>query len=81
MSGNSGSRKGRVIIMDEVDGMSSGDRGGSQELLQIIKSTQVPIICMCNDRQSPKIKTLAQYCLDLKFRRHFCLTKDVLDNR
>jgi replication factor C subunit 1 len=62
--------RGKVIIMDEVDGMSAGDRGGSQELLQIIKKSRVPIICICNDRASPKIKTLANYCLDLKFRRY-----------
>ena len=55
--------------MDEVDGMSAGDRGGSTELLNIIKKAKVPIICICNDRQSPKIRTLANYCLDLKFRR------------
>ena len=59
----------KVIIMDEVDGMSAGDRGGSAELLNIIKKTRIPIICLCNDRQSPKIRTLANYCVDLRFRR------------
>ncbi|KAI9098333.1 putative DNA replication factor C subunit Rfc1 [Phlyctochytrium arcticum] len=59
----------QVLIMDEVDGMSGGDRGGSAELIQIIKKSKVPIICICNDRQSPKIKSLANYCLDLRFRR------------
>ena len=56
-----------LLIMDEIDGMSSGDRGGSAALIQIIKTTKNPIICICNDRQSPKIKTLANYCYDLKF--------------
>lgn len=27
--------------MDEVDGMSSGDRGGMAELIQLIKKTKV----------------------------------------
>lgn len=76
-----------VLIMDEVDGMSGGDRGGMQELYSLIKATkvwkriqllerlfpdwksQVPIICICNDRSSPKVKTLANYCIDLRFRR------------
>lgn len=61
--------KRNVIIMDEVDGMSSGDRGGNAELIQMIKKTKTPIICICNDRQSPKIRTLANYTLDLRFRR------------
>ncbi len=55
--------------MDEVDGMSAGDRGGSAELIQLIKKTAVPIICICNDHSSPKMKSLANHCLDLKFRR------------
>eukprot|EP00953_Heterococcus_sp_UTEX-ZZ885_P001352 1242-Heterococcus_DN1.PRE.1 len=61
--------QGRVIIMDEVDGMGAGDRGGMAELILLIKKSKVPIICICNDRQSTKVKSLAGYCLDLKFRR------------
>ena len=36
--------------MDEVDGMSSGDKGGNKVLIDAIKATKVPIICVCNDR-------------------------------
>lgn len=55
--------------MDEVDGMSAGDRGGMAELILLIKKTKIPIICICNDRASPKVRSLANYCLDLRFRR------------
>ena len=41
-----------LIIMDEVDGMSSGDRGGITAMINLIKNSRVPIICICNDRQS-----------------------------
>ncbi|KAJ2796510.1 DNA replication factor C complex subunit Rfc1, partial [Coemansia helicoidea] len=58
-----------VVIMDEVDGMSGGDRGGGAELIQLIKRSRVPIICICNDRQSTKVRSLAGYCEDLRFRR------------
>ncbi|KAJ1849650.1 DNA replication factor C complex subunit Rfc1 [Coemansia sp. RSA 2708] len=58
-----------LVIMDEVDGMSGGDRGGSTELIQLIKRTKVPIICICNDRQSTKVRSLANYCEDERFRR------------
>jgi len=60
---------GQVLIMDEVDGMSGGDRGGMQELIKVIASTQVPIICICNDDQAQKMRTLANHCFKLKFRR------------
>ncbi|GAA29341.2 replication factor C subunit 1 [Clonorchis sinensis] len=64
------STKQHVLLMDEVDGMAGNeDRGGMQELINMIKSTRIPIICMCNDRQSPKIRSLANYCYDLRFSR------------
>jgi replication factor C subunit 1 len=62
-------RKKRVIIMDEVDGMGGGDRGGMAELIQLIKHSRVPIICICNDRQAQKMKSLIPYCMDLRCRR------------
>ncbi|KAJ3318387.1 hypothetical protein HDV06_003072 [Boothiomyces sp. JEL0866] len=68
-AGKPQSKGKKVIIMDEVDGMSSGDRGGIAEIIQIIKKSHVPIICICNERSSPKIRSLANYCLDLRFRR------------
>jgi len=36
--------------MDEVDGVGAGDRGGVNALIQVIKLTKTPIICICNDR-------------------------------
>lgn len=54
--------------MDEVDGMT-GDRGGIQELVKWIKKSSRPIICICNDREKQSIKTLSQYCFDLRFKQ------------
>ncbi|XP_019732229.1 replication factor C subunit 1 isoform X1 [Hippocampus comes] len=59
-----------VLIMDEVDGMAGNeDRGGMQELISLIKNSKIPIICMCNDRNHQKIRSLANYCFDLRFQR------------
>ena len=55
--------------MDEVDGMGAGDRSGMSELIQMIKNSRVPIICICNDRQNQKMKSLVPYCMDLRYRR------------
>ncbi|XP_053433501.1 replication factor C subunit 1 isoform X2 [Nycticebus coucang] len=66
---SSGSMK-HALIMDEVDGMAgSEDRGGIQELIGLIKHTKIPIICMCNDRNHPRIRSLVHYCFDLRFQR------------
>ncbi|XP_010589722.1 replication factor C subunit 1 isoform X4 [Loxodonta africana] len=59
-----------ALIMDEVDGMAGNeDRGGIQELIGLIKHTKIPIICMCNDRSHPKVRSLVHYCFDLRFQR------------
>lgn len=58
-----------VLIMDEVDGMSAGDEGGIAALIECIKITKVPIICICNDSYSTGIKSLKNYCLEIKFMK------------
>lgn len=55
--------------MDEVDGMSAGDRGGVADLIASIKISKIPIICICNDRYSQKLKSLVNYCMLLNFRK------------
>lgn len=55
--------------MDEVDGMSAGDRGGIADLIASIKISKIPIICICNDRYSQKLKSLVNYCLLLSYRK------------
>ena len=61
--------KKSVIIMDEVDGVGAGDRGGIRALIDIIKTTRTPIICICNDRGNTKLKSLLNYVYDLKFNK------------
>jgi replication factor C subunit 1 len=60
--------KKEVIVMDEVDGLS--ERGGVVELANIIRKTNIPIFCICNEK-SPKLKPLlgTGCCLDIKFNR------------
>ncbi|KAG6874152.1 hypothetical protein C0995_005570 [Termitomyces sp. Mi166 len=57
------------LIMDEVDGMSSGDRGGVGALNALIKKTQVPIICIANDRQAQKLKPLVATTFNMTFHK------------
>lgn len=57
-----------MLLMDEVDGMAGNeDRGGLQELVGLIKSTEVPIICICNDRFNTKVRTISTHSYDLKY--------------
>jgi replication factor C subunit 1 len=57
------------LIMDEVDGMSSGDRGGLSQMAAMCKTTEVPIILICNDKTSMKMRVFDKVCYDMTFRR------------
>lgn len=63
------SKRKLVLIMDEVDGMSAGDRGGVGALAAVCKKTQIPMILICNDRKLPKMKPFDFAVYDLPFRR------------
>lgn len=59
----------RVVVMDECDGMSRGDRGGIGELARVIVQCVFPIICIANERTSPRMRPLVGACLDIRFAR------------
>ncbi|KAF5680643.1 replication factor C subunit 1 [Fusarium denticulatum] len=62
-------KKKIVLIMDEVDGMSAGDRGGVGALAKFCKKTQVPLILICNERRLPKMKPFDHAAFDVRFNR------------
>ena len=72
------SKKKLVLIMDEVDGMSAGDRGGVGALAAVCKKSQIPMILICNDRKLPKMKPFDFVTYDLGFRRP---TTDMIRSR
>lgn len=57
------------LIMDEVDGMSSGDHGGAGALSAFCRITKMPMILICNDRSLPKMRTFDTVTYGLPFRR------------
>ena len=69
LNGDSISNK-NLIIMDEVDGMNGNeDKGGIKALIDIVKKTKVPIIFICNDIYCNKLKSLLNYCYDIRFNK------------
>lgn len=62
-------KKNIVLIMDEVDGMSAGDRGGVGALAKFCKTTEVPLILICNERKLQKMKPFDFVAFDIKFTR------------
>ena len=62
-------RRRLVLIMDEVDGMSAGDRGGVGAMAAVCRKTSIPIILICNERRQPKMKPFDHVTYDLPFRK------------
>ena len=72
-----------VIVMDEIDGMNNGDKGGINSLIKIVRPkktkrqkteeiTSSPIICIGNYYIDKKIKELMKVChvVELKIPTH-----------
>ena len=38
-------------------------------MMSLAVDVQIPIICICNDPTTPKMRSFANYCMSLKFRR------------
>jgi len=61
--------KSKIILIDEVDGVSSRDRGAVGSITKLIKDSSFPIILIANNPWKPKLKPLRNYCKFIKFTR------------
>lgn len=50
----------KIILIDEVDGMSSTDRGGTKELNRIVDESRFPVVMTANDAYDSKIRSLRE---------------------
>ena len=77
-----------AIIMDEIDGMNNGDKGGIDALIRLIRqkktkkqksenTTLNPIFCIGNHENDKKIRELMKAChvFELKIPTHSQMTK------
>lgn len=62
--------KGRLILLDEVDGINlRQDHGAITTILQIIRESRFPIILTANDPWDPKVRPLREACLQIELKR------------
>lgn len=61
-------KKSKIILVDEVDGISAVDRGGLTELIRLIQATKYPIIATSNNAWKRKLAPLRKVLttIDLK---------------
>jgi replication factor C subunit 1 len=56
------------LVVSDIDS-SGGDYGFISTLLDCMKETQIPIICICDDRYNQNIKPILNYCVDFKLAK------------
>ena len=56
-----------ALVVSDID--SSSDYGFMSYLTDIIKETQIPVICICNNRYDQSIKSILNYCVDFKMTK------------
>jgi replication factor C large subunit len=76
--------KNKVILVDEVDGISTADRGGLPELLSLIEKTKFPMIVTANDIWQQKFNLLRHKSeliplKELGYKTIFSIVKNVAE--
>lgn len=62
--------RGKIIFLDEVDGVSGAeDKGGLAAIMKIIGDTKVPLVLAANDPWDPKLRPLRDLCEMVRFYR------------
>ena len=61
------SPKGHIVVLDEMDGLSQGERGGLQELLKYLRDNKkggqpIPLILICNEIRGRKMQQILRLC-------------------
>ncbi|MGC8993318.1 MAG: replication factor C large subunit [Candidatus Aenigmatarchaeota archaeon] len=62
-------KRGRIFLIDEVDGLAGKeDSGGVGAIIEIIKKSKHPVVLTANDPYDPKLKYLREYCELIPFK-------------
>ncbi|MFH0711493.1 MAG: replication factor C large subunit [Candidatus Aenigmatarchaeota archaeon] len=63
-------KRGKIFLLDEVDGIAGRDDfGGVGEIIKIIKSSAHPVILTANDPWNPKLRYLRLSCILIPFSK------------
>jgi len=54
-----------VLVISDIDS-SGGDYGFISAIVECIKETEIPIICICDDKFNQNLKPLLTHCFDVK---------------
>jgi len=61
--------KGKIILLDEVDGISGRDRGAVGAIVSLIKESSFPVFLVANDPWAAKLRPLRPHVKMVKFHK------------
>ncbi len=62
--------KGRIVLLDEVDGLhGTVDKGGVKAIISIVKKTRCPIVFTANDPYDKRFSSLRKICQLIQFKK------------
>lgn len=59
----------RIILIDEVDGISGRERGAVGSIVKVIKNSAFPVFAIANEPSKPKLAPLRAACRKIRFSR------------
>lgn len=61
--------RGKLILIDEIDGIAGGDRGAVGAVVKLVKTSGFPVFLVANDPWKPKLLPFRSCCKFLRFSK------------
>jgi len=59
--------KGKIILVDELDGINSKDRGFVKAIIALIEKSSYPVVMIANELENPALSQLKRKSISIKF--------------
>ncbi|MCD6403353.1 MAG: replication factor C large subunit [Candidatus Aenigmarchaeota archaeon] len=61
--------RGKIFLIDEVDGICKEDVGAINAILKIIQQSHYPVVLTANDIWNPKLSVIRNYSIPVQFKK------------
>ena len=62
--------KGKLLLVDEVDGLAGNeDAGGVEAIIKVVRGSRHPVVLTANNPYEPRLRSLRTYCELVQFRK------------
>ncbi len=62
-------KKGKIFLIDEIDGLTAEDKGGAIEIIKLAKESRYPIVFIANNPWEKRILKIKEACVEIAFSK------------